>query len=243
VLPRPPRGPRQQNSFENRPPTEPGVLTWTGKAGNSRFFDEANWDLNGTGPPRAGAIEPERWIGHDAMVRSAAFAVPQSARVYLGDGRTWEISDTIVKGELNTSYHPIGLDQGGSATINLRGSTEFTYGWAWDIQWTLYDDAKLIALNANHTGTGVLGKASQLNFAGDGASLELREITVQRAMELAPKIKVRGMPAVLGDDPLVAESGDNLLLENSEAGGTCITPLPPVAAQSAPGSDTEQESE
>jgi len=204
------------------PSVSQAVLTWTG-ASNNDFGTESNWiDSSTMLAPPAGTVDHEVQINNDLEITNATVSVPQHYFVFLGDGQKMTVTNSQVSGSSNTNYHPNNVGGNGNATIILDGSTTFSYGWSWDITWSLEGTSHLIAQNSNtDPHNGVLGRSSAVNFASMGTSFTLSRIDYtndsQNRTAFLSKLTVLNAPAVVGENLLITSHGEN---------GTTFTPIP-----------------
>ncbi len=199
-------------------------LTWDGGGDGFSFEDDANWlDFDTFGAPPAGTMANGNVIGYDEILIFAPFAtidINQSHNVNLGDGNLLTVEDAVVIAGNNASFHPIATGAGGSATVSLKGTSNFQYGWSWDMTWTLADSTVLNAKNSNSDAdTGVLGKNSSLDFGSLDSRFRTSAINYVTTdpSALVAKMTVLGAPAVVGE---------NLTITPDGSGGTWFTPVP-----------------
>ncbi len=207
------------------------ALNWVSTTNNS-FGTESNWIDTTTGSaPLPNTINSAVLIDNDVNIGSStatfSVAIPQSYHVSLGNERVMTVTNSNVTGDSNTYYVPIDPNlftptTSESFDVNLNGSTTVSYGWSWNVNWTLNDTAKLTALNTNASAlTGVLGRNSTLDFASYNTSFTLQGInylteSAERTAFIS-KLSVFGQPAIVGENLLVTSNGGS---------GTVFTPVP-----------------
>jgi len=202
------------------------LLTWAGDSSSTQFLDEVNWTLGNEGPPPPGtiegAMESRHIIPYDLYIGPGAIVdIPQSTRLRLGDGGRLTVDSATVTGQSNTHFMPTGPDVlDATQTITLKGTTQFTYGWAWDTHWILQDHAQLVATNFNTSPvSGCLGKRSELHFDSPDTSftLTLVPLDLATARDWLDKMYVNGKPAKLDANLKATPANDGQ--------GTRFTPI------------------
>jgi hypothetical protein len=110
--------------------------------------------------------------------------------------------------------------------VVLGGNSVMSFGWSWNVRWSLGGNSRLVAENTNANALfGVLGYDATLDFASLSTSFTLEGIdyTAESPNRSAfvSKLTVLGQPAVPGENIIIAGNG---------SGGTIFTPVPEPAS-------------
>lgn len=205
------------------------ALTWLGTIDHS-FSSEANWIDSATGSaPPGNAINHAVVIEDDLDINASIVDVAQNYSVRLGDERIMTVLNSTVTGDSNTSYLPISPEffSPGSVPslffeVVLGGNSVMSFGWSWNVRWSLGGNSRLVAENTNANALfGVLGYDATLDFASLSTSFTLEGIdyTAESPDRSAfvSKLTIFGQPAV---------AGENITISSTGSGGTVFTPVP-----------------
>ena len=124
------------------------ALIWTGSAGDSSFFNEANWKNTKTGiAPSAGTIDPGIAINADLIIENASAVIGGtsgiSTDILFGTGTL-----TIRKSTLKMAAGK-GFDMGNAINTLLIDSALVTTDFLNNATTTISGDSKIYLLNAN----------------------------------------------------------------------------------------------
>ena len=191
------------------------TLEWDGPAIFGDFFDESNW-LDNDEETAANVINPDQVIGREIVMQNVALTLPDS-NIFLGEGNSLTLTDVRLNSGFDTTFHPVSVGGGGSASITLNGNSRMEFGLAWDIAFDLVGPtSRIISINSNSdTNDGVLGRGTTVNFEGGQSFVELELIDPVSAQTWVSKFTVDSVAAVLDS---------NLLIISNGSGGSFIQP-------------------
>ena len=162
-------------------------LVWTGSAGDSVFFNEANWKNTATGTaPSTGTIDPGIAINATLLIQNASAVIGGSSgissNILFGSGNL-----TIRKSTLKMAAGK-GIDMANAVNILTIDSAIVTADFVNNATTVVSGDSKLYLLNANPFNT-----ISSINITSNDAWIFAANLNATTALTThIPRVKING---------------------------------------------------
>lgn len=162
-------------------------LVWTGKAGDSAFFNEANWKNTATGTtPAAGTIDSGIAINANLFIENASVVIGGAtgitSDILFGTGNLTIRKSTLKMAEAK------GIDMGKTTNSLTIDSAIITSGFLKNATTTIAGDSKLYLLSTNPFDTN-----SNLNILSNDGWIFAANLNATTAVTThVPRVKING---------------------------------------------------